>query len=189
MMLSNVEVPVLSGQFKRNRYLSIKKNTQAFTVVSLDEILAKIIGQFESQIATAEIKIEKSELGSVDGNPKLISILFQNLLDNAIKFRKQEGQTVISISSSIADVTHNGTERKTLLVTVEDNGIGILPENQYQVFDLFFKNHHDRKMKGSGVGLGVAKKIMTVHDGAISVESTYNERSKFILSFPLIKNK
>lgn len=163
------------------QYLSLTKDQQSITLVSLDEVFAEIIHQFETEISLSEITIHKNELGRVNGDFKLIRILFRNLIDNALKFRKEDGKTIISIISTVED---GGDDKGNLSIIVEDNGIGILQEDTEQVFDLFFKNHRDRKIRGSGVGLAVAKKIMAIHNGNISIEGLQNGGTRIVLHFP-----
>lgn len=167
------------------QYLSIAIDKSTFRLISLDDILADIIHDLKSKMSFSNITIHKNELGFVTGDLKLITILFRNLLENAIKFRREEGETVISITASVDSVIHDENGQRNLIVSIEDNGIGIMPEDREQVFDLFFKNHHDRKIKGSGVGLAVVKKIMGIHTGKIYIVSTEKPGIRFILHFPI----
>lgn len=108
----------------------------------------------------------------------ITNVIF-NLLDNAIKYCKST--PIISIS----------TENKgnNILVTIEDNGIGIAKEHLNQIFERFFRvptgNVHD--VKGFGLGLSYVKKIIDIHKGTIKVESTLGKGTRFIVSLPLNK--
>jgi two-component system phosphate regulon sensor histidine kinase PhoR len=106
--------------------------------------------------------------------------VFSNLFDNAIKYNLKP--PILSISSKIT--------KEWIIVTVEDNGIGIRKENQKKVFDKFFRvptgNVHD--VKGFGLGLSYVKKIVDEHHGKIFMDSVINKGTKFIIYFQLNSN-
>jgi two-component system phosphate regulon sensor histidine kinase PhoR len=99
-----------------------------------------------------------------------------NLIDNAIKYCKQSPHIVIRTK----DVDQN------LLLEIEDNGIGISPENQKRVFQKFFRvptgNVHD--VKGFGIGLNYVKSIIEAHKGSIRLESDLGKGCIFKISLP-----
>jgi two-component system phosphate regulon sensor histidine kinase PhoR len=76
-----------------------------------------------------------------------------------------------------------------ILITIQDNGLGIRKENQKKIFDRFYRvhtgNRHD--VKGFGLGLAYVKRIITELDGTIKVESEYGQGTRFIISLPYIK--
>ncbi len=115
------------------------------------------------------------------GNSKLIVRTIVNLLTNAIKYINFEGKTVpnqVHISISVID--------DRVAVQVDDNGRGIPAKDIEHLFERFYRvdNSGNREVGGSGIGLAIAKEIADMHDGVISVTSTYGQGATFILSLP-----
>lgn len=100
--------------------------------------------------------------------------LFQNLISNAIKFRKKEEHPVIKIAAE---------EGKThWIISIEDNGIGIPKEHQQRIFDIFRRLHTRQEYPGTGIGLAICKKIIKQHNGEIWVISEKARGSTFYFS-------
>ena len=118
------------------------------------------------------------------GNSKLIVRTIVNLLTNAIKYISYENKKEpdqIRISISVID--------DRVAVTVDDNGRGIPAKDIEHLFERFYRvdNSGNRDVGGSGIGLAIAKEIADMHDGVISVTSTYGQGATFILSLPTAK--
>ena len=115
------------------------------------------------------------------GNSKLIVRTIVNLLTNAIKYISFEGKLVqdqVHISISVID--------DRVAVQVDDNGRGIPAKDIEHLFERFYRvdNSGNREVGGSGIGLAIAKEIADMHDGVISVTSTFGQGATFILSLP-----
>lgn len=125
------------------------------------------------------IRFELSELPQLKCDESQIKQLFQNLLENAIKFNDKEF-IEIKISSSVFE---NGTK-----FTISDNGQGIRSENLDHIFDLFYKNQNGtHEHKGQGIGLAIFKEIVENHFGKIWVESEFGQGSSFHFTLLPIK--
>jgi signal transduction histidine kinase len=104
--------------------------------------------------------------------------VFQNLITNAIKFRGKEPKIDISAQKG----------EKEWIFAVKDNGIGISPEHQKQIFEVFKRLHTRDEYPGTGIGLSIAQKIMERHGGRIWVESESGIGSTFYFTLPIKSN-
>jgi len=151
-----------------------------FKDVNINTLINSVVLNFELRV-----KSKNGELtADLKANPEIIkadevhltNVLF-NLLDNAVKYSKDEPK--INISSEIKD--------EYLVVSVKDNGIGIQSEHVGQIFERFYRvptgNVHD--VKGFGLGLSYVKIIVDAHKGKIKVESAPNKGTKFMIYFPI----
>ncbi len=111
----------------------------------------------------------------------LLTVLMRNLIHNAIKFSNKEGKVVISAASGDSEIT----------VKVEDEGTGIAPEMQDQLFDgLYNESSRGTSMeKGTGLGLVLSKACVERHDGSIWLESEVGRGSSFFFSLPKVMPK
>ncbi|QHQ34336.1 sensor histidine kinase [Algicella marina] len=107
------------------------------------------------------------------GFPSQLGRLVHDLLGNALKFQPASGKPVIGIRCQ------PGAEPQTVVLTVEDNGIGIEPEDQRRIFGLFQRLHLRESFPGSGLGLAICDRIAHNHGGFITVQSTPGTGSTF----------
>jgi two-component system phosphate regulon sensor histidine kinase PhoR len=121
--------------------------------------------------------IEQSTQNNIYGDQVHITNVLFNLLDNAVKYSKENPEIEI--------VTQNKNDQ--LIVSIKDNGIGIAKEHQKQIFERFYRvptgNVHN--VKGFGLGLHYVNKIIEAHKGNIKVESALNKGTRFTISFPI----
>jgi signal transduction histidine kinase len=101
--------------------------------------------------------------------------LFQNLLDNAIKFRSHE-RPVVRVSSEPESDGH--------IIRVADNGIGIEPEHHEAVFRILHRLPRSRELPGTGIGLAICKKIVECHGGRIWIESERDQGATVLVWLP-----
>ncbi|MCX6123297.1 MAG: ATP-binding protein, partial [Proteobacteria bacterium] len=137
--------------------------------IDLDKIVAKI-----SRILKAthpNLIVEAAGLPSLPGYPTQLQQLFQNLMQNAVKFRQPDIAPEIKITA-----VDKGSD---YYFEVRDNGIGIAKEHFERVFLLFQRLHSKEKYEGTGLGLSICKKVVTLHGGRIWIESEVGSGSKF----------
>jgi signal transduction histidine kinase len=139
--------------------------------VDCNEIVNIVLADLDSAIKESGAEIKAARLPVINGYTTELKQLFQNLIINAIKFRKKETQPEIQIvSHSIGD----GYE-----FIIKDNGIGIPEEHSERIFVIFQRLHTRTEYDGSGIGLSHCKKIVELHGGKIWVQSKLGEGSIF----------
>jgi len=129
-------------------------------------------------IAEGNARVERGDLPLINGERALLTQVFQNLIGNAIKFRRDGVAPVIRISAKPG-------RRGSAHFTVEDNGIGIDPQNLERAFVIFQRVHDREKYSGTGIGLAITKKVVEHHGGRIWIQSTVGEGSRFQFTLPL----
>jgi signal transduction histidine kinase len=160
-----------------------KKFKLKYQNIDIVELLTKIIGLFNLQLENNSIKMftEFNCSGvKVEADETHLTNVFTNLIDNAIKYRKEENAWI--------KITVN-THFSKILITVEDNGIGIQKKNQKKIFTKFFReptgNIHT--VKGFGLGLNYVKQVIETLHGNIQIESTPGIGTQFLVTLPVIK--
>lgn len=110
-----------------------------------------------------------------------MNMVLNNLLSNAFKFTANQGEITISISVLIE-------EKKTLLIKIQDTGMGIPEEEQEKVFDLFYQSTHaTSEQEGSGVGLALTKELVELHGGKMTLESKVGQGASFSIFLPILE--
>ena len=130
-------------------------------------------------IKEAGAVVTKDDLPMVMGDETQLSQLFQNLIDNAIKFRRAEETPRVHISAQ-----RKGNDWE---FSVQDNGIGIDPQYFDRIFIIFQRLHSREAYEGTGIGLAVCMRIVERHGGRIWVESEPGRGSLFHFTLPAVK--
>lgn len=143
---------------------------------SLDEQLRQAVVALEEKWTEKDIDLE-ADLEEIEylGNEQLLSHVWMNLLDNAIKFTPRGGSVRLRALSS----------EKNILVTVEDTGCGFPEENSRRLFEKFYQAESSHQREGNGLGLPLAKQIVDLHHGTITAENCPAGGSKFIVVLPI----
>ncbi|MCI5084048.1 MAG: ATP-binding protein, partial [Saprospiraceae bacterium] len=143
--------------------------------LNLGEVIKEVLFKFDAQIKDKNATVFIPEnMPRIDGNRRQLSSLFQNLIENGLKYNDSEKPN-IQINWERQEDAH--------LIRIKDNGIGIKPEHQKKVFEMFKRLHDRSKYKGSGVGLAICKKIVEEHQGEIWIEENPDGGSTFALRF------
>jgi signal transduction histidine kinase len=153
------------------------------TEVALDSMLDAALDNLEPAIAQAGAQIVRPEapLPHVTGDPTLMTMLWQNLVGNAVKFRASDVAPRIVVDCRRTDANPDGH----WLLTVSDNGIGIADEFVDEVFVIFQRLHSRDAYSGTGIGLALCKKIVEYHGGVIWIDTSYAGGTRFCFTLPI----
>ena len=174
-----VEKVLQMSMFDRKKAVFKKKE------LDLNEMVENIANSFTLRVENTGGKIY-TEIEAIDSAIYVDEMHFQNvifnLLDNAVKYRKQDMPLDIYMK------TWNDDQH--LYLSIRDTGMGIKKENLKKIFEKFYRVHtgnlHDAK--GFGLGLAYVKKIIDLHKGTIHVESEFGKGTKFTITLPVIQN-
>jgi PAS domain S-box-containing protein len=144
--------------------------------VDCNLLLQEILKDMEKTIAESKAQIQVDQLPTIKAHATRIRSLFQNLLANAIKFRKKDTVPIIKISAK--------EKKKEWLFEIRDNGIGIEKIYYDKIFLLFQRLHNRNEYQGTGLGLANCKKIVELRGGKIWVESEVGKGSTFFFTIP-----
>jgi signal transduction histidine kinase len=149
----------------------VKENIDLNLVIKeVLEIISTNVKDRSAEIVTEKITDE------VYGNKTLLIQLFQNLLENAVKFCPKDRTPKIQIRSAV--------KASFLEISIKDNGVGIDPEFHEIVFEVFQRLNRREEYEGTGIGLSICKKIVEKHDGKIWLDSQKDVGSTFYFTLP-----
>lgn len=164
------------------RFENQKQNVKQETIY-LNALILDNLTRFSEKTENKKIKIvaDFTEDFYVQSDNYLVSIIFSNLISNAIKYSNDNGKIELKLEKTSTD----------LIFTIADNGVGISEQDLNKIFNSFYRsdvtNHPD--IKGTGLGLSIVKRLCDLLRIKISVESRINEKTKFTLIFSLAKLK
>ncbi|MBD2439732.1 GAF domain-containing protein [Nostoc sp. FACHB-110] len=182
-------------------YSRVSTRGQPFVQVDCTEILAQAIANLKLAIEDSGAEITYNPLPVITGDPIQLTQVLQNLIGNAIKFRR-ELPPRIHISAVATQAGEQGRENLSSapspqppatfplstpqywLFSVSDNGIGLESQYAERIFVIFQRLHGRSKYPGTGIGLAICKKIIERHGGRIWVESEPGEGSNFYFTIP-----
>ncbi len=187
--ISNVirdETKRLSFQVEKVLQMAIferEKSTLKLNEIQINSLITDIVSNFSLKVTSKGGKITskldaKNDIALID-EVHFTNVIF-NLMDNALKY----------CNKPLLLTIETWNEKDNLMISIEDNGIGIHKEDLKRIFEKFYRvstgNLHN--VKGFGLGLAYVKKIITEHKGSIKVESEINIGTKFIITIPTLKN-
>ena len=153
--------------------------------IDMNALIEGVVNTFTLKVERYNGKIDSELLAEdpiVYADEMHITNVIFNLMDNAVKYKREDVDLRL--------VVKTWNESKKLMISIQDNGIGIKKENLKKIFERFYRVHtgnlHD--VKGFGLGLAYVKKIITDHKGTIKAESELNVGTKFIIALPLLNN-
>lgn len=143
--------------------------------VNLDSLIDDVINNIRWQTGEYSLDVKTEHLPTIRVSPLRIQQVFENLISNAYKFRKEDEECKIEINCD--------NWGKEIVFSIKDNGMGISPEHHEKIFNLFYRSK-EKEVDGSGAGLAITRKIVETYGGKIWVESKPNEGSTFKFTLP-----
>lgn len=131
--------------------------------------------------------VEFADLPTIDADPTQMRQLLQNLIGNALKYRRSDVSPRIEISAEVVgdEVTpFNGAPAKLCRIRFTDNGIGFEPEYAERIFGIFQRLHGRGEYDGTGIGLAICRRIAEKHDGSITATSRVGHGATFVVTLP-----
>lgn len=158
-------------------YSRIGRSAGEYKLVDLNQALADALVALTPQIEASSAVVQADTLPSVRGSQTEITRVFQNLVENAIKYRREDVAPVIKLRS--------GKREGMWEISISDNGIGVDPKFAVKIFQLFQRLHgEDSGYTGAGIGLAVCQRIIHYHGGQIWLDPDYSDGCRFVLTFP-----
>jgi PAS domain S-box-containing protein len=156
-------------------YSRVGRAKKEFRPVSMGAVVDAVLKALQAQIKEKSAVIEvEGELPSVLGDQSLLTQLMQNLLQNAIKYSKEDMPPRIKISAEKVGALWQ--------ISIADNGIGIAPEYAEKVFQIFQRLHLEHEYDGVGIGLAICQRIVEYHGGKTWLDLEYRGGSKFVFT-------
>lgn len=149
--------------------------------VDCNEILDQIKLNLEFQLKESEGQLLFENLPSLDAHRSLMLQVFQNIISNGLKFKRDGVAPVVKVSGKETEAGY--------YFEISDNGIGIKEENKASVFKIFKKLNNQTEFEGSGIGLNTVLKILKKYNGSIDLESIFSKGTTFKISIPKITSE
>ncbi|HEX4227330.1 MAG TPA: ATP-binding protein [Bryobacteraceae bacterium] len=161
-------------------YSRVGQEPSSSETVSLGAVLDVTIENLRELIAETGAEIEVDELPVIAGDEAQLGHVFQNLLSNALKYRREDVKPHIQIAAA--------RQNTDWILQIEDNGIGIDRRHWESIFAPF-KRLHSQEIAGTGIGLAVCRRVIEAHSGRIWVESRVGEGSIFRFTLPALSTE
>lgn len=162
-------------------YSTMSAADQPASPVDLNDVIRNIETDLEVLIAEKNARISSEKLPVIEGAPVLLYQLFYNLINNSIKFSRENEPAFIAITSSQTEIEGNRFAK----VVVADNGIGFEQEQAEKIFTTFTRLNSKDKYEGTGLGLALCKKIVQRHNGFISARGEKGKGAEFTILLPI----
>jgi PAS domain S-box-containing protein len=159
----------------------VATHEKTFEQVNMNDILKYALNNLKTLIEENNAKITNDPLPLLMGDADQLQRVFQNIISNAIKFKKEGESPKVHISVQRND------ENNEYVFSIADNGIGIEKQYMERIFVIFKRLHTQDEYKGTGIGLSIVKRIIERHNGRIWVESDLGKGSTFYFTLPITK--
>ncbi|MFQ5809042.1 MAG: PAS domain-containing protein [Armatimonadota bacterium] len=171
-------------------YSRVTTKAQPFAPVNLGEVAEGVLSDLEVVIEQTGTRVEAGELPTIDADPLQMRQLLQNLISNALKFRREGKPSVVKVYGRPGEDERG--ERAGVLrdaavceMVVEDNGIGFDEKFGRRIFRVFQRLHGLNAYAGTGMGLAICRKIVERHGGSITAHSAPGKGAMFVVRLPV----
>ena len=148
-----------------------------FTAVNLGHVISQVLVDLEVSIEESRALVTVGLMPTIEADPLQMRQLFQNLLGNALKFRRPEVTTELRVEAQVVD--------HIAQLTVRDNGIGFDEQYATRIFRAFERLHGARAYPGTGIGLALCRKIVERHQGTITAIGEIDHGATFTIRLPV----
>jgi PAS domain S-box-containing protein len=167
----------------------VTTKAQPFKQVNLARLAEEVAEDLEGRIEITKGRVELGNLPVIDAEPLQMRQLIQNLIGNALKFRRPDAPPVVKIDAKIysgvlPEAPANIAAQSLCELTVSDNGIGFDEKYLDRIFNVFQRLHTRNEYEGTGMGLAIARKIVIYHGGHITAKSAPDKGATFIVNLP-----
>lgn len=153
----------------------LSEQVPEFTPIDLNETLADVEELIAGEFKETGGRISLSKLPQVKGSATMLTRLFLNIIDNALKYRRKDMPPVVTVEC----VSH-----APVIIAITDNGIGIEPQQSEEIFMPTKRLVHQSEVAGTGMGLAISRRIVELHGGKINLDATYKGGARFVVEFP-----
>jgi signal transduction histidine kinase len=178
-----------AGRMRRliNDLLSYSRVTTAakpFQITALNEVVADVVSDLQIRIEENKGKVDVTDLPAIEGDPVQLRQLLQNIIGNALKFKKPGVDPVVKVSAAMTEDHLLKSPGPAVVLTISDNGIGFDNQFRDQIFTIFQRLHSRNEYEGTGIGLATCRKIVERHGGMIIADGCPDEGSTFTVTLP-----
>jgi signal transduction histidine kinase len=161
------------------RFSRVSSHEHPFADVDLSKVVREVVADMQVVIDEAEATVTIGDLPTVSADPLQMHQLFQNLLSNALKFRRPGVSPEVTIAGRASTPFAE--------IDVIDNGIGFEPAYNTRIFNVFERLHGSAAYPGTGIGLALCHKVVERHGGTIVAEGTPGKGAKFTVTLPVVR--
>ncbi|MHB8690941.1 MAG: sensor histidine kinase [Solirubrobacteraceae bacterium] len=159
------------------KFSRVSTHGRPFAPIDLGQVTREVVDDLEAQVHQAGAKIKIGELPTTNGDALQIRQLMQNLISNALKFRREGVTPEVSIDGTV--------EAGMAEINVRDNGIGFDPRYRGRIFRVFERLHGRSEYPGTGIGLALCRKIAERHGGTVVADGVPDEGATFTVRLPV----
>lgn len=146
--------------------------------VDLNDVVGEVLTNLSSEIQDRNIEWKVQPLPTVSGDPVMLRLVFQNVIDNAVKYTRGRDPAIIEIYPE--ESTHPDRES----IVIRDNGVGFDNKHLEKLFAVFQRLHTNEEYEGSGIGLATVRRIISRHGGTVTASGELNKGATFTIELP-----